>query len=117
MPKCPHCHRSERQHRAGTTRAGSQRYQCQACQRKYTREPKPQGHDRAVRRQAVQWYVDGMNLRRVARQLGVHHQSVANWVSTHAQEIPPAPVPAHVEVAELDELFTFVGDKKTSSTS
>jgi transposase-like protein len=70
-----------------------------------------------VRRQAVQWYVDGTNLRRIGRRLGVHHQSVANWVKAHAEQIPPAPVPATVETAEMDELFTFVGNKKTRSTS
>lgn len=117
MPTCPHCHRSDHQNRAGQTAAGSQRYKCGACRRKYTPTPKRQGYEPAVRRQAVQWYVDGMNLRRIARHLGVHHQSVANWVKTHAMQIPPAPVPATVEVAEMDELFTFIQSKKTHSTS
>jgi hypothetical protein len=34
-------------------------------------------------------------------------------VTAYAKEIPPAPVPNDVEVAEMDELFTFIGDKKT----
>jgi transposase-like protein len=117
MPTCPHCHSSERQNRAGQTAAGSQRYRCCFCQRKYTPDPKLQGCAPAVRRRAVQWYVDGMNLRRIGRHLGVHHQSVANWVKAHAEQLPPAPVPASVETAELDELFTFVENKKTRSTS
>jgi transposase-like protein len=115
MQSCPYCQQSERQIRAGKTAAGSQRYKCLGCHRKYTPEPKHQGYAVAVRRQAVQWYVDGLNLRRIARHLGVNHQSVAKWVQAHAQQIPPAPVPASVEVAELDELYTFVGDKKTGS--
>jgi len=62
----------------------------------------------------VQLYVDGMNLRRIGRHLGVHHQSVANWVKAHAEKLPE--VPEKVEKAEMDELFTFIGDKKTQST-
>lgn len=46
---------------------------------------------------AVQLYVDGMNLRRIGRQLGVHHQSVANWTKAHAEKLPEAPVPKEVE--------------------
>jgi transposase-like protein len=62
-------------------------------------------------------YVDGVNLRRVGRQLGVNHQSVANWVKAYAHRLPPAPVPDQVDTAELDELYTFIQHKKTKSTS
>lgn len=86
------------------------------CGCKYTPEKKPHSYDDAFRQKALQLYVDGMNLRRIGRHLGVHHQSVANWVKAHADELPAASVPAEVENAELDELFTFIGDKKTGST-
>ena len=65
----------------------------------------------------MQKYVDGINLRRIARHLGVNHQSVANWANAYAKELSAAPVPDKVEKAEVDELFTFIGDKKTGSTS
>jgi len=106
-----------RQNKAGKTDAGSQRYRCMYCQRKYTPEPKQQGYDASVRKQAVKMYVDGGNFRRIARHLGVNHQSVANWVADHAEILPQAPVPEEVKEAEMDELFTFIGDKKTRSTS
>lgn len=61
-------------------------------------------------------YVDGMNFRRIGRQLGVDHKSVINWVKAYGAQLPAAPLPDDVNNAELDELFTFVGDKKTSST-
>jgi transposase-like protein len=69
-----------------------------------------------MRQKAVQMYVDGINLRRIARHLGVNHQSIANWAKAHADKLPAAPVPEKVENAEMDELFTFIGDKKTGST-
>lgn len=116
MKHCPYCQSTERQVKAGRNGSGSQRYKCQVCQRKYTPEPKPIGYPDDVRRQAVQMYVDGMNFRRIAR---TSHRSVINWVNAHADHLPDhPPVPAEdLEVNELDELFTFVEDKKTKSTS
>ena len=60
-------------------------------------------------------YVDGINMRRIGRILGVNHQSVANWVKAHSEKLPFPSIPDQVEQAELDELFTFIGDKKTKS--
>jgi hypothetical protein len=38
-------------------------------------------------------------------------------VKDYAEKIGDAPVPEEVKEAEMDELFTFIGDKKTGSTS
>ena len=61
-------------------------------------------------------YVDGNNLRKIARHLKVAPQTVAYWVTDVAETMPNAPLPAEVKEAELDEMFTFIGDKKTRST-
>ena len=114
--KCPRCESTIQQHKVGKTTAGSQRYRCYGCGCKYTPVKKGHNYSPAFRQKAVQLYVDGMNLRRIGRQLGVHHQSVANWAQEHAEKLPAAPVPEKVEAAEMDELFTFIGDKKTGST-
>ena len=71
MIECPKCHRTERQNRAGKTPSGSQRYRCMFCQIKHTPEPKAWAYPEEVRRKALQLYVDGMNLRRIARHLGI----------------------------------------------
>jgi transposase-like protein len=71
-----------------------------------------------MRQQAVQLYVDGMNLRRIARHLGVVHQTVANWIAAHAASLPDQPPqPATTTVVEQDELYTFIEKKKTKSMS
>lgn len=120
---CPDCAQTTRQLRVGRNRSGSQRYLCAFCQRKYTPQPTRHGYDAAQRRQAIEWYVDGMGLRRIARHLGVVHQTVANWVAAHAATLPDAPpVPPHdaqqpLAVVELDELYTFDGQKNSESTS
>jgi transposase-like protein len=116
--KCPYCHQERQQVKSGRNASGSQRYKCQVCQRRYTQEPKAAGYPASVRQQAVRLYVDGLNFRRIARTLGVNHQSVINWVNAHAHQLPDEPpLPeGKPAVAELDELFTFIGSKKTSST-
>jgi transposase len=67
------------------------------------------------RADALRLYVDGMNQRRIARTLGVSHQSVANWIKDYAERLPQDPPESQdtpLDVSELDELFSFVGDKK-----
>ncbi len=118
--KCTHCE-SEKTVKAGLNPSGSQRYYCKACQRHCTPAPKPMGYSAEVREQAVKMVVDGANFRRTGRYLKVNHQSVVNWFNAatatlQAEEAPRPPV-GEWDVVELDELFTFVGDKKTPSTS
>jgi transposase-like protein len=116
MKRCPHCQETSRQNKVGKTEAGSQRYQCMHCNRKYTPEPKRQGYPASLRKQATEMYEDGGNLRRIARRLKVHHRTISLWVKDHAEALPAIPMPEEVKDAELDELFTFIGDKKTEST-
>jgi predicted transcriptional regulator len=63
--------------------------------------------------------VDGLNQRHIARLLDVSQGSVSNWVKAYVAQLPeePAKPEMPVQIAEQDELFTFVGDKKTRSTS
>lgn len=118
MNTCPRCHADTRQVKAGRNASGSQRYQCQHCRCRYTPEPS-QRYDETMRRQAVQFYVDGMSYRKIARHLGVDHVTVINWVKARVDQLPPAPLPAEtpLHVVEMDELFTFVREKKTAFTS
>lgn len=114
MSTCPHCQLEDQQVKAGVNPSGSQRYKCKVCDRRYTAEPHEIGYPQAVRDQAVRLYVDGLNFRRIARTLDVNHQSVINWVNAHVAGLPDTPPLAEgrPEVVELDELFTFVGEKR-----
>ena len=115
--KCPKCEETEEQYKNGKTKAGSQRYRCYSCGCSYTPEKKVQGYGKALRQKAIQLYIDGAGLRRTGRQLGIHHQTVANWTKEHAEQLPEVPMPAEVKTAEFDEIFTYIGDKKTESIS
>jgi transposase-like protein len=110
-----------RQTKAGHTTCGSQRYHCHACQKLYSPFPKQHGYPTDTRQTAVAMYLEGNGFRQIARLLKTSPQTIANWVSayqTHLQTKSPClPAPTTLETGELDELYTFVGSKKTKSTS
>jgi hypothetical protein len=63
---------------------------------------------------ALRMVSDGLNLRRAARLLHIHHTTILFWKRQAAQQVPDTrPQPRVVHQVELDELYTFVGDKKT----
>jgi len=88
------------------------------CRKKYTPSPKPWVYDDNTRRKALGMYVDGINLRRIGRHLGgIHHSTISAWIKAYTAKLGEPPVPEKVKEAEMDELFTFIGDKKTKSMS
>lgn len=118
MSRCAYCHSTKQQIKSGLNASGSQRFRCRACDRIYTPEPSLNGYPDEVRQQAVKLYLEGMNLRRIGRILGVNHQSVTNWVNAYHDSLPAAQAPvARPETLEMDELFTFIGSKKRKPTS
>lgn len=58
-------------------------------------------------------YVNGIGFRAIERLTGVNHNTVINWVRETARKLPDAPEYSEIpEVAQVDELETFVGKKK-----
>ena len=118
MNQCPDCHETQYQVKAGRNESGSQRYKCNRCRKRYTPEPS-QVYSDSLRRQAVKFYVDGLGFRHIARHLGVDHVTVMHWVKAYADQLPAAPLPAEkpLHIVEMDELYSFIGKKKTGSMS
>ncbi len=115
--KCPKCQSTVKQHRSGFNPSGSQRYSCGVCKRIYTPNPKRNGYPPEIRMLALRLYIEGNSQRAIARILKISQQSVANWINAYVDKLPSAERPENLNVAELDELYTFIGDKKTGSTS
>jgi len=70
-----------------------------------------------MRTRAIRMYVDCLGFRQIGRHLQVDHVSVINWVKDYASQLPDAPVPEKVATVKMDEIYTFIGDKITESTS
>jgi transposase-like protein len=121
MNTCPRCQDTSRQVRAGFTRMGSQRFQCQECRRQYTPMPRPLGYDEKTKEAALKLYLEGNGFRRIGRLLSVNHQSVVNWVNAFHTKLRAKeqllPIPGKVSTLEMDELFTFIGTKKSQHSS
>ena len=114
---CPKCSSEVKQYRSGFNPSGSQRYRCGVCNRVYTPEPKLNGYPQETRMLALRMFVEGNSQRAIARILKISPQSVANWINAYVDKLPPAEQPRKPDIAELDELYTFLGDKKTGYTS
>ena len=58
-------------------------------------------------------YVNGMGFRSIERCTGVNHNIAINWVKQAGDSLPDAPAAEMIpDLAQLDELQTFVGSKK-----
>ena len=55
-------------------------------------------------------YVNGGNLRRIARHLKVSPQTISLWVTDVAEALPTSLISEEVKEAEMDEIFTFMGE-------
>ena len=105
---CPHC-ASDKIVKNGH-RNGKQNDRCRDCRRQCRDNPH-QGYTQAVKALCVTMSLNGMGFRAIERVTGINHNSVINWVCQSAAAIPDEhdEIP---ETAQLDELETFVGQKK-----
>ena len=82
LPACPCCQQTTEIIKSGKNRSGSQRFYCRACQLYFTPQPSMQKPDQVRKAEALELAKQGISYRRIARQLGVHHQTVSAWIST-----------------------------------
>jgi IS1 family transposase len=55
-------------------------------------------------------YLNGMGFRGIERVTGIHHTTIMNWVAESGEQLPEDEL-EEPELAELDELQTYVGCK------
>ena len=70
-----------------------------------------------TKRQALKMYLEGMGFRGVGRALGISYGAVYKWVRKSAQELELPKSDQKIKAVELDELYTYVGSKKTTDES
>ena len=69
-----------------------------------------QGYSDDVKKTCLRIYLNGMGFRAIERVTGIHHTTIINWVRESGAELPEDES-GKPQVAELDELQTYVGRK------
>lgn len=114
--ECIHCS-STRVTKNGHRR-GKQNYHCQSCGRQFVASYSAKGYPDNLKRHCLTLYVNGLGFRAIERCTGVNHNTVINWVKQSGENLADAPESKMIpELAQVDELQTFVGSKKTKSGS
>ena len=112
-PPCPLCEQNLYVIKSGLTSGRSQRYRCQQCQGYFTPQPKLRGYDPEIRKRAAQLYLEGTSYRAIGRLLGVHNQTVINWIAAEQAKLPAlVSDQSPTDYIEVDELFSRVQAKK-----
>jgi insertion element IS1 protein InsB len=108
---CPRCSRGN-VIKHGTTRAGKQRYRCRRCRRQFITDYTNRGHDPEVRRLIVPLSLNGCGIRDISRVLGVSTNTVLKLLRRHAARVRRPRLPDHITELEIDEMWSFVGQKE-----
>jgi transposase-like protein len=108
---CPRC-KSEVKCKDGKAK-GRQRYLCKHCGMHYTVEKKSNEKSAETKRMALEMYLEGLGFRAIGRLLKISYGTVYQWIKTWGAkvELPQSDTP--IAVVELDEMHSYVGQKKT----
>ena len=112
---CPRCKSSN--HKKNGKVDGHQRYKCNDCGYNYSVEIKSTASPTSVKRQALQLYLEGLGFRSIGRFLGVSHVSVQKWIKKFGQELEDLKSENEISIVELDEMHTYIGNKKNTAGS
>ncbi|MDD4522400.1 MAG: IS1 family transposase [Methanosarcina sp.] len=107
---CPRCNSST--HKKNGIVFGRQRYKCYDCGYNYTIEVKSTASSPSVKRQALHLYLEGLGFRSIGRFLGVSHVSVQKWIKKFGQEVEDLKSENEISIVEMDEMHTYIGNKK-----
>ena len=98
---------------------GQQRYRCKNCGLNFVAGDKRLKEDTAIKRAfAVILYSLGKSSYGfIAKLFGVTRPAVQKWLRREADMLPELKIPAAIEEMEFDEMWHFIGSKKTNSGS
>ena len=89
-----------------------QAYKCKLCYYRYTVVLKSTAKADSLNRPALAFYLEGLVFRSIGRLLKVSHISVYYWIKTFGESTAEIKSNQSIEVVVLDELHTYIGDKK-----
>ena len=111
--KCYKC-QSENKVKAGFTR-GLQRYKCKDCGCYFSVERKSDVKSPEQRRLALEMYLEGMGFRSIGRVLNISYGTVYQWVKKWGESVSLPKSEDPIEIVELDEIHSYIQNKKTTA--
>ena len=108
---CPYC--QGRKLVKNGHRQGKQSYLCCECGRQFRENPCPIGLSYDTKQLYVKMSLNGMGLGAIERVTGISNNTVLNWVGLAATQILEENLDRYPDTAQIDELQTFIGSKKT----
>jgi transposase len=114
MPVCKKC-ASEKIVKNGIV-AGKQRYHCKDCGYNFRKGDNRTSEKIAARKAlCILLYAMGKgSFRMMGRILGVDHTLVYRWIRAFGESLPEPEVSGEITQMEFDEMWHFIGSKKTS---
>lgn len=91
---------------------GKQRFNCKNCNYHFTVEKKSTAVSELVKKNALVLYLEGLGFRSIGRYLNVSHVSVYKWIKHFGEKLDNIRSEQKIQVVELDELHTYICQKK-----
>ena len=92
---------------------GRQRYLCKGCRHHYTVEKRSGTGDKVIKRQALELYLEGLGFRAIGRILKFSNVTILNWIREFGENIEDIKSDTEIKVVEIDEMHSYVQNKKT----
>lgn len=109
---CPKC-KSQNYVKSGIVK-NKQRYRCNSCGYHYTVETKSTSKTSIIKKFALELYLEGLGFRSIGRVLKISHVSAYQWIRHFGEKLIGLKSENNIKVVELDELHTYIGQKKTT---
>ena len=91
-----------------------QRYKCKDCGCFFSVESKSDVKSLEQRRLALEMYLEGMGFRAIGRVLKISYGTVYQWVKKWGESVSLPKSEEPIEIVELDEIHSYIQNKKTT---
>ena len=108
---CPKC-KKESYRKDGFVNK-QQRYFCKTCNFRYSVVKKSGTKCEETKPLTLEMCLEGLGFRAMGRLLNINYTTVHRWVEKWGKNIE-FPQKKEIEIAEIDELHTYIGSKKTT---
>jgi len=109
--KCPYCH-GIKVVKNGKKKSGVQNFLCRSCSKQFQHEYQKAGCKPQMKALVLKLLVRNAGIRDIEAVLGIHRQTILKWLNQAAAEREIKPRQTHYKEVQLDELWTFVKERK-----